>query len=41
MYALRAQIPQIAACNRFHEAEPRLACWLLVTRVGSSPTDSC
>jgi len=32
MYALTAQISQTAACNRFHEAEPRLARWLLMTR---------
>src|SRR5579862_5169356 len=32
MYALMAQIAQTAACNRFHEAEPRLARWLLMTR---------
>jgi CRP-like cAMP-binding protein len=31
-YALMAQISQTAACNRFHEAEPRLARWLLMTR---------
>jgi len=36
-YALMAQISQTAACNRFHEAEPRLSRWLLMTRdrVGS------
>lgn len=36
-YALMAQISQTAACNRFHEAEQRLARWLLMTRdrVGS------
>jgi len=32
MYALMTQISQTAACNRFHEAEPRLARWLLMTR---------
>jgi CRP-like cAMP-binding protein len=32
MYALMVQISQTAACNRFHEAEPRLARWLLMTR---------
>jgi CRP-like cAMP-binding protein len=32
MYALMMQISQTAACNRFHEAEPRLARWLLMTR---------
>jgi CRP-like cAMP-binding protein len=32
LYALMAQISQTAACNRFHEAEPRLARWLLMTR---------
>jgi CRP-like cAMP-binding protein len=36
-YALMAQVSQTAACNRFHEAEPRLSRWLLMTRerVGS------
>jgi CRP-like cAMP-binding protein len=36
-YALMSQISQTAACNRFHEAGPRLARWLLMTRdrVGS------
>ncbi len=36
-YALMAQISQTAACNRFHDAEERLARWLLMTRdrVGS------
>jgi CRP-like cAMP-binding protein len=32
MYALMGQISQTAACNRFHEAEQRLARWLLMTR---------
>ncbi len=31
-YALMAQISQTAACNRFHEAGPRLSRWLLMTR---------
>jgi CRP-like cAMP-binding protein len=31
-YALMAQISQTAACNRFHDAEPRLCRWLLMTR---------
>jgi CRP-like cAMP-binding protein len=31
-YALMAQISQTAACNRFHDAEQRLARWLLMTR---------
>jgi CRP-like cAMP-binding protein len=37
-YALMAQVSQTAACNRFHDAQERLARWLLMTRdrVGSN-----
>ena len=31
LFILLAQLAQIAACARFHEIEPRLACWLLMT----------
>lgn len=31
LYLLIAQLSQSVACNRFHEVEPRLARWLLMT----------
>lgn len=31
LFVLFAQLSQTAACNYFHEIEPRLACWLLMT----------
>ncbi|MDO9633365.1 MAG: Crp/Fnr family transcriptional regulator [Humidesulfovibrio sp.] len=31
LYVQMAQLSQTAACTHFHEIEPRLACWLLMT----------
>jgi CRP-like cAMP-binding protein len=31
LYVLMAQLTQSSACTRFHEIEPRLARWLLMT----------
>ncbi len=31
LFVLLAQLAQIAACTHFHEIEPRLVCWLLMT----------
>jgi CRP-like cAMP-binding protein len=31
LYVMLAQLSQTAACNHFHEIEPRLARWLLMT----------
>lgn len=32
LFVLMAQLAQTGACAHFHEIEPRLACWLLMTR---------
>jgi CRP-like cAMP-binding protein len=31
IYVCMAQLSQSAVCTHFHEIEPRLACWLLMT----------
>ena len=31
LFVLLAQLAQTAACSHFHEIEPRLVCWLLLT----------
>lgn len=31
VYVLITQLARMAACTHFHEIEPRLACWLLMT----------
>lgn len=36
LYVIMRQLPQMAACTHFHEIEPRLARWLLMTHDRSS-----
>ena len=36
LYVIMRQLPQMAACSHFHEIEPRLARWLLMTHDRSS-----
>ena len=36
LYVTMRQLPQMAACTHFHEIEPRLARWLLMTHDRSS-----
>jgi len=36
LYVIMRQLPQMAACTHFHEIQPRLARWLLMTHDRSS-----